>query len=141
MSKIDEKAQAVSEDSDNGADDEAGGPIILFFIAGLVASLIIGWVIFPKVLYSQKEQPINFNHVLHVGEVEDGCQSCHYFREDGSFSGIPKLASCVECHEEVLGETEEEAKFIAQYVDKERRFPGWSIQDSPTAYFSRMRPM
>ncbi|MCP3953115.1 MAG: cytochrome c3 family protein, partial [Desulfobacterales bacterium] len=81
MSKIDEKAQAVSEDSSDGANDGAGGPIILFFIAGLVVSLIIGWVIFPKVLYSQKRQPIDFNHALHVGEVEDGCQGCHYFRE------------------------------------------------------------
>jgi len=137
MSKIDEKAQAVSEDSTNGADDGAGGPIILFFIAGLVVSLIIGWVIFPKVLYSPKRQPINFNHALHVEEVDDGCQSCHYFREDGSFSGIPKLASCVECHDGVLGETEEEAKFVAEYVEKEREVP-WLVysKQPPCVYFS-----
>jgi len=126
MSKIDEQAQVVSEDSTNGADDDAGGPIILFFIVGLVASLLLGCVIFPTVLYSPRQQRIAFNHVLHVGEVDDGCQSCHYFREDGSFSGIPSLESCVECHEEALGETEAEAKFIAEYVDKDREVP-WLI--------------
>ena len=28
----------------------AGGPITLFFILGLVASLVLGWVIFPQFL-------------------------------------------------------------------------------------------
>ena len=37
-------------------------PIILFFIVGLVASLLIGWVSFPPLLYSTKRQPIDFNH-------------------------------------------------------------------------------
>ena len=135
MSKIDEKARAVSEDSTSGKDDGAGGPIILFFIAGLVASLIVGWVIFPRVLYSRREQPVNFNHALHVGEVEDGCQSCHYFREDGSFSGIPKLASCVECHEDVMGETEEEAEFVAEYVAREREVPWLVYSRQPDCVF------
>jgi menaquinone reductase, multiheme cytochrome c subunit len=92
MSKPDDKTNAVSteetgeatesaslergKDQDNGA----GGPIILFFILGLAASLIVGWVIFPNVLYSQKKQPIDFNHALHVEEVDNGCESCHYFR-------------------------------------------------------------
>ena len=44
----------------------SGGPIFLFFIFGLAASLIVGWVIFPKLLYSRKKQPINYNHVLHL---------------------------------------------------------------------------
>ena len=57
--------------------DGAAGPITLFFILGLLASLVLGWVIFPQLLYSSKEQPIQFNHSLHNELVDDGCESCH----------------------------------------------------------------
>jgi hypothetical protein len=52
----------------------SSGPIFLFFLVGVFASLIVGWVIFPKLLYSQKKQPIDFNHVIHVAEVENECE-------------------------------------------------------------------
>ena len=104
----------------------AGGPIILFFILGLAASLIVGWVVFPKLLYSQKNQPIEFNHVLHNELVEDGCESCHFFREDGTYHGVPKLEQCIECHEEVNGEDPEEARFVNEYVANNREVP-WLI--------------
>jgi hypothetical protein len=86
------------EIADTEQDDSAVGPIILFFIFGLVASLVVGWIVFPQLLYSQKEQPVAFNHALHNEEVDEGCESCHFFRDDGSYSGVPKLAQCVDCH-------------------------------------------
>ncbi len=52
-------------------DTGAGGTITLFFIIGLVASLVLGWVIFPQLLYSKKNQPLDFNHALHNELVED----------------------------------------------------------------------
>lgn len=107
-------------------DGGAGGPIILFFILGLAASMIVGWIVFPKVLYSQKKQPIEFNHALHNELVEDGCESCHFFREDGSYHGVPKLDQCIECHEEVNGEDPEEARFVNEFVANNREVP-WLI--------------
>ncbi|MBC2743859.1 MAG: cytochrome c3 family protein [Desulfosarcina sp.] len=113
MSTIDEKAKEVMDDdaahASNGKDTGASGFIILFFIIGFTASMVLGWVIFPKLLYSQKQQPFSFNHALHVEEVDEGCESCHFFREDGSFSGIPKVIGakmdCVTCHGHI-GESE-----------------------------------
>ena len=117
--------------------DGPAAPIILFFIIGFAASLVLGWGIFPKLLYSQKHQPIDFNHALHVEEVDDGCESCHYFREDGTFSGIPDLASCMECHEDVIGASEEEEKFVAEYVVPEREVPWLVYSRQPDCvYFS-----
>ena len=113
---------ATSQADENGLT----GPIILFFIVGLIASLIVGWVIFPQLLYSQKRQPVGFNHALHNEEVDNECESCHFFREDGTYSGVPKLAQCIECHEEVQGEDPEEAKFVNEYVAKGREVP-WLI--------------
>ena len=116
-------------------DSGAGGTITLFFIIGLVASLVLGWVIFPQLLYSEKAQPIQFNHVLHNELVDNGCESCHFFREDGTYSGVPKLAQCIDCHEEVQGETEEEAKFVNQYVLKEREVPWLVYSRQPDCVF------
>ena len=143
MTKLDENSQEVSEDTKEKSccpqeakkKEGAGGFIILFFIVGFAASLILGWVIFPKFLYSQKKQPIDFNHVLHTEAVDDGCQSCHFFREDGTFSGIPKLENCVACHEEVMGEDEEEAKFVEQYVAKNKEVPWLVYSKQPDCVF------
>jgi menaquinone reductase, multiheme cytochrome c subunit len=130
------KASVTSSGSGHGEKgDGAGGPIILFFILGLVASLLLGWVVFPQLLYSQKKQPIDFNHALHNGLVDNGCESCHFFREDGSYSGVPKLAQCIECHEEANGEDPEEIKFVEEYVKKEREVPWLVYSRQPDCVF------
>jgi len=113
----------------------AAGPITLFFLLGLAASLILGWVVFPQLLYSQKEQPIQFNHVLHNELVDNGCESCHFFREDGTFSGVAKIAQCIDCHEEVQGESAEEEKFVTQYVQKGREVPWLVYSRQPDCVF------
>lgn len=114
---------------------EAGAVITLFFFVGFIASLIVGWVVFPKLLYSQQKQPINFNHVLHNEMVDEGCQSCHFFREDGTFAGVPKTAQCAECHEEVQGESPDEEKFVEEYVWKEREVPWLIYSKQPDCVF------
>jgi len=111
------------------------GFIILFFILGLAVSLVVGWVIFPKFLYSQKTQPIDFNHVLHEQEVADSCESCHFFRSDGTFSGVPRLEQCLECHEEQLGETAGEALFFKNYVSKDIEVPWLVYARQPDSVF------
>ncbi len=138
MSSQEDKLKTLSDapaDSQAG-EGSGGGPfIVLFFIIGFLASLVVGWVIFPKVLYSQKNQPFDFNHKLHLEQVDDGCQSCHFFREDGSFAGVPKLEQCIDCHEEAQGETEDEATFVEQYVAKEREVPWLVYSRQPNCVF------
>ncbi len=115
--------------ADNKSEGIGNGLIgfaILFFVVGFAASLIVGWVAFPKLLYSQKSQPIDFNHELHMGEVEEGCESCHFYREDGSFAGVPTLAQCTDCHEEAIGEEPDELKFVEEYVANGKEVP-WLI--------------
>jgi hypothetical protein len=132
------KANLTSPGSAHGEkEDGAGGPIILFFILGLIGSLLVGWVVFPALLYSQKKQPIDFNHALHGGLVDNGCESCHFFREDGTYSGAPQLAQCVGCHEEANSEDPEEIRFVEDYVKKEREVP-WLVysRQPPCVFFS-----
>lgn len=126
MSESEEKAKKGSD---------SGGLAILFFIVGLAASLIVGWVIFPKLLYSQKKQPFDFNHALHSTLVDNGCESCHFFREDGSYAGVPKLEQCAGCHEDVQGETADEAVFVNEYVKNGREVPWLVYSRQPDCVF------
>jgi hypothetical protein len=142
MSAPDDKAKGISEEAGDevtstSLKQEKGGsgPVILFFILGLIASSVVGWVIFPKLLYSQKKQPIDFNHVLHVAEVDNSCESCHFFREDGTYSGVPKLEQCIECHEEVQGDSPDEIKFVEEYVSKGREVPWLIYSRQPDCVF------
>ena len=134
----DQESKTVNRDS-SALQPESGAAasITLFFFIGLAASLVLGWVVFPQLLYSKKEQPIKFNHAMHTELVDNGCESCHFFREDGSYSGVPKLAQCIDCHEEVQGESAEEEKFVTQYVQQEREVP-WLVysRQPPCVFFS-----
>ncbi len=123
---------------------------LVYFIAGLIPSLIIGWILFPMATYSKQSQPINFSHAIHStpdigidGEKEQEiCLYCHGFREDGTFTGIPTLEKCMECHddpESPLGEEPEEEKFLKQYVADEKEVPWMSYYRQPDCvYFSHI---
>ena len=124
----------------------------IFFLAGLIPNLILGWLIFPMVLYSSQPQPMNFNHALHLnpdkvdgieGETEtDKCLFCHEFREDGTFAGIPKLSKCTECHDDPdspLGESAAEKAFLTNYVAEEKEVPWLCYSRQPDCvYFSHI---
>jgi hypothetical protein len=124
----------------------------IFFFIGLVGASIVGWVIFPMVLYSKQPQPINFSHVVHLdSEKVDGvegetkaekCLYCHLFYEDGTFGGIPKLESCIECHddpESPQGESPGEQAFLTDYVAEEKEVPWFVYSKQPDCvYFSHI---
>ena len=123
----------------------------IFFLAGLIPALIVGWLIYPMVLYSKQPQPINFNHVLHLdpdvsgidGETDtEKCLYCHEFRDEGTFAGIPRLFKCLECHEDPefpLGETPEEKDFLKRYVAEKKEIPWLSYYRQPDCvYFSHI---
>lgn len=141
MSELHDSSQAVSEMAAASAPGQpekvsgSSGAMVLFFFIGLAVSLIVGWVLFPKLLYSQKKQPIDFNHSLHNSLVGNGCESCHFFREDGSYSGVPKLAQCIECHEEAQTSHPEEIKFVEQFVKKGLEVPWLVYARQPDCVF------
>ena len=107
--------------------------------------LVVGFVLFaglgfwatPKILYAEKTQPFQFSHKVHVEQAGE-CTTCHDFREDGSFKGIPTLASCTECHgEEPNGDTPEEKVFVEQYLKPGKPIP-WRVysKQPPCVFFS-----
>jgi hypothetical protein len=73
------------------------------------------------------------------GETEaEICLSCHSFREDGTFAGIPKLETCMMCHddpESPMTETEAEKIFLSEYVANEKEIPWLSYYRQPDCVF------
>lgn len=139
----------MKKSADSG--EKFGIDSLILFCVGLIGALIVGWIIYPAVLYSSQPQPVNFNHALHSDPEKSGiegdteterCLSCHGFREDGTFAGIPKLENCMMCHddpESPLGETQEEKIFLEEYVANEKEIPWLSYYRQPDCvYFSHI---
>ncbi len=78
------------------ASKRCGG--ILPFIIGFLATCVLGWAVLPGMFYENVEQPIWFSHAVHVESEGMECDSCHYFRDDGSYAGFPTNEVCAECH-------------------------------------------
>ena len=126
---------------------------LVYFLAGLLPSLLIGWILFPMALYSKQMQPVNFSHLIRLDpEVDDTikgdteqerCYYCHAFRDDGTFVGIPKLETCITgCHDDPefpLGETPGEEKLMREYVAIEKEIP-WLVytRQPDNVYFSHI---
>ncbi len=108
---------------------------IVPFVVGLVLALAVGWLVFPLVMFSEREQPIRFSHKVHAEEQGMACADCHTVRSDGTFAGLPTLESCAMCHESAVGEDPEEARFIAEYVEQGKEVPWLVYQKQPDNVF------
>lgn len=119
----------MEADSKEAGKSKKGGWI--FLLVGFICALIVGWIVFPFILYSKQNQPLNYSHASHGPESDAGldCEECHFFYKDGTFSGIPGIEKCMECHEDSespLTESPEEVKLFADYIGPEKEIP-WLV--------------
>ncbi len=68
------------------------------------------------------EQPINYSHRLHAGELQINCQFCHSASEHSQHAGIPASDVCMKCHKIVTSSFEVFQQEIKQ-ADQEKRKP------------------
>lgn len=140
MNEIENKIKRISQQSlakrMQPQDDKGLGQGIIFFIIAFVVFFGGTTLLFPKLLYSKKEQPFSFDHYLHAYETGD-CVTCHFIREDGSFSGIPKIETCRDCHvdDEPLGVSDDEAVFIQEYLSQDKEVPWLVYARQPDCVF------
>lgn len=111
---------------------------LLVFGIGLTVTLLAGWVAFPRVLYVQKQQPLEFRHKTHAeksGMAE--CGQCHALRDDGTFAGIPVMETCAGCHSEKMGTSKAEATLVDTYIKPVQETP-WLVyaQQPANVWFS-----
>lgn len=99
----------------------------IVFGAGVLVALVVGWVVFPRVLYVQKHQPLDFLHKTHAEKSGlSDCGECHALREDGSFTGLPANEKCAGCHSDKIGTTRAEATLVDNYIKPAHETP-WLV--------------
>ena len=52
------------------------------------------------------DQPVQFSHMHHVGELGIDCRYCHTAVETSSFAGIPPTKTCMNCHQQMWSGSE-----------------------------------
>lgn len=110
----------------------------LVFAFGVACSLFVGWVVFPRVLYVQKAQPLAFHHKTHAEKSGTAdCGQCHVQRSDGEFAGVPSTDTCAGCHSTQMGTTKAEATLVNLYVKTGQPVP-WLVysQQPANVWFS-----
>lgn len=66
----------------------------------------------PAFLTPPVRQPIAFNHLKHVKDLDLACNTCHVTVETEAFSGLPSTEICAGCHAEAQGTTAEEKRLV-----------------------------
>jgi hypothetical protein len=76
----------------------------------LAAVLLLAFVVFffwyygsPKYLEVgyRPDQPVEYSHKLHAGDLGMDCRYCHSQVERSRFANLPTTAVCMNCHEQV----------------------------------------
>jgi hypothetical protein len=106
----------------------------------LVAVVVLSGVGIALALHGRPiEQPIAFNHRLHVEDLGSDCTDCHLYAMNGVRATIPNIELCADCHAEAQSESAEEAKVVS-YVESGEPIPWRKIYWVPDhVYFSHRR--
>ncbi|MCX7880396.1 MAG: cytochrome c family protein [Ignavibacteria bacterium] len=63
------------------------------------------------------EQPINFSHKLHAGDMQIDCKYCHIGVEKGRFATIPSTNICMGCHSVARKDKPEIIRLSQMFMD------------------------
>jgi len=109
-----------------------------FFLPGLAIGFLLLFLFIGLSAGSKTEQPISFNHKKHLEQGVD-CLTCHPYPKEQTLSGMPPLATCLECHKEPLTKNPEEEK-IRQFQKKNQEIPWKKLYGQPDhVFFSHRR--
>lgn len=110
---------------------------LLVFGIGFALAIVTGWVAFPRALYVQRQQPLDFHHKTHGEKSGAQCDTCHTFTNDGEFAGIPRSEVCAGCHNDKLATSQPEAVLVDNYIKQPGEVP-WLVygQQPANVWFS-----
>jgi hypothetical protein len=101
-----------------------GIKILLILSCIIIASALIGAS--PQ----QGDQPVQYNHKVHVEEADLACLDCHLNAETLARASIPNIQICSDCHDDTESENMEERK-VAEYVSMDAPIPWVQVHIVP----------
>ncbi len=83
----------------------AGAPLVLGFVV-----FVFSYWASPKYTDAgyAPEQPVEFSHQLHAGQLGMDCRYCHNTVESASHAAVPPAGTCMNCH----GVVEKDSPFL-----------------------------
>jgi hypothetical protein len=116
--------------------------LVIYGIVAAWFAMVAGFVIVFGILQKTElrpEQPIEFPHYVHAGELGMDCSDCHQYVEDSIFAGLPDAGLCMDCHEGVAEDNPEIIKLTAMYEAGEPVEWARVYRVKPHVYFSHKR--
>ena len=68
---------------------------------GLCFAIAIVWYYFTPKFWEvgyMPDQPVNFSHQVHAGQLGMDCRYCHTHVEQSFHSNVPQTSTCMSCH-------------------------------------------
>lgn len=119
--------------------------------AGVITTAALGGLAFVQAQDEGQEeappaesvgvQPIQFPHDIHAGTYQMDCQYCHFSAERSVDAGIPPVATCMGCHQQIAGANNpEEVTKLRGYWQRGEPIPWVRIYKvSDHVHFPHMR--
>jgi len=109
-----------------------------FFLIGLVIGGVFFFLMISFGMVSKADQPISFNHKKHLEQGTE-CITCHRYFKTQTFSGMPEIAICIECHKDPITQNPEEEK-IRKSFQEGKDIPWRRVYEQPDhVFFSHRR--
>ncbi|MES3629008.1 MAG: cytochrome c3 family protein [Longimonas sp.] len=73
-------------------------------VFGFVVVVFLVWYYFSPEFTDvgyRPEQPVEFSHEFHAGQLEMDCRYCHNWVEEASHSNVPATQTCMNCHNQI----------------------------------------
>lgn len=79
------------------------GLVILALVAPLYATYLVAFGFSPEAtdVGYMPEQPVDYSHRLHAGELGIDCRYCHNTVEYADHAAIPPTQTCMNCHTQI----------------------------------------
>jgi hypothetical protein len=82
---------------------------IVLILMVLGATTVTAFYYYAQPAYTRvgyaPEQPVPFDHALHVGQLGLDCRYCHSFVEQSMHSNVPASSTCMNCHNQIRTES------------------------------------
>lgn len=85
------------------------------------------------------DQPISFNHQVHVQNLKMDCMYCHSFADRSTVAGLPSVQKCMGCHK-FAGLDKPGVQILQEYWKNQKPIFWNKVHDLPDfVYFSHKR--
>ncbi|MGD2113737.1 MAG: cytochrome c3 family protein [Acidobacteriota bacterium] len=99
-------------------------------LAAAVAVVAVGVGVTLAAVRWRVDQPIAFNHRLHVQDLGLACADCHRYVMTGARATIPNVEVCSDCHLEALTDSPEE-RILVDHVERGEPIPWRKVYRVP----------